>query len=90
MANKQYRQVHTTIPEKYYQYAKNKKLPWNELLIKAIELEMSTDPETIKERLEKNDKERGKLQKQLQQAQQIDTKKKTRLKDLHEGLIPVD
>jgi len=90
MTDKQYCQVHTTLPEKYHQYAKNKKLSWSELLIKAIELEMDTDPNIIKERLEENEMEKKQLQQRLQQAQQIDTKKKTRMQDLHKGLIPID
>jgi len=89
-SDKIYTQVHTTIPEKYHKYAKNKKLSWSELLTKAIELEMNNDPEIIKQRLEENDREREQLKQHLQQAQQIDTKKKTRLQDLHKGLIPVD
>lgn len=84
-----FEQIHTTIPSKYWQYAKNNKLSWNELLIKAIELEMQGDPEIIKERLEKNNRERKELQDRLQHAEKIDTNNKTKLKDLHKGLIPV-
>lgn len=85
-----FEQVHTTIPSKYWQYAKNHKLSWSTLLIKAIELEMQSDPQIIKERLEKNDEEKNELQKALQHAEKIYTTKKTKLKDLHRGLIPVD
>jgi len=90
MTDKQYKQVHTTIPEKYHNYAKDKKLSWAELLIKSIELEMKTDPEIIETRLLQNSEEREQLLKNLKLAKKTTTEKKARLKDLHKGLIPVD
>ncbi|MEO5350850.1 MAG: hypothetical protein H7836_14580 [Magnetococcus sp. YQC-3] len=90
MTDKQYKEVHTTIPKKCWQYAQDKKLGWNELLIKAIEQEMNTDPDIIKDKLNENHQERERLQQQLQQAQVDHQQKKTKLQDLHKGLIPVD
>lgn len=53
MTDKKYCQVHTTLPEKYHQYAKKHNFSWAELLINAIELEMSTDPEWYLEETKK-------------------------------------
>ncbi len=90
MSDKQFKQVHTTIPKKYWEYAKNKKLSWSELLIFAIEHQMNTDPAIIKEKLNKNHEERQILQDQLKKAEKTHQVKKTKVKDLHKGLIPVD
>lgn len=87
-----YRQIHTTIHKKYWQYAKDKKIPWNELLTQAIEQKMKNDPDILKQKLEQNIQENQQIQKELQQAQQnqqIDEKKKALLSDIHKGLIPV-
>ncbi|MCJ7571755.1 MAG: hypothetical protein MUO82_07750 [Candidatus Thermoplasmatota archaeon] len=90
MSDIQYKQVHTTIPEKYFKYAKDNRLPWNELLINAIEQKMQSDPEIIQERIENNNRERLQLEQKLTRAKQQDTLKKTKLQDLHKGLVPVD
>ena len=56
------KQVHTTLPFKYWDYAKNElKLSWSQLLKDAIENEMKKNLDTIEKRIEINEKERKQL-----------------------------
>ena len=80
--------VHTTIPQKYHEYARKKKLRFSELLIGAIENEMMRDSNVIQDELEKIEVKKKELQQKLQNVQEQDKDKKKQLKAMHEGLMP--
>lgn len=80
--------VHTTIPEKYHNYATKNHLKFSELLIKAIENEMTHDPNAIQEELQEIEEKKEQLLKKLKTTQKKDEDKKGRIKAMHEGLMP--
>jgi len=70
------RDVHTSIPGSYYDYAKKHHLNWSDLLRNAIEQEMRLDPVVIKNRLQNNKDERERLLKDLEGAKNRQENKK--------------
>lgn len=82
--------VHTTIPKKYFEYAKSKKLSWSKLLTKAIEDYMDEDPDLLRNKLIHINEERERVEQQLKKVDQQHQDKKTKQQDMQKGLIPVD
>ena len=90
MKEKTYKQVHTTIPEKYWNFAKKQNLSWAELLTKAIEQKILEKSEVIRDKLDENNEERERLLKKLKEAENKETNSKQSITGVHRGLMPVD
>jgi len=81
MKDKTYKQVHTTIPENYWDFRNEHKLSWSKLLINAIEKEMEENPEILKARIAKNEEEKKELYLKLETAKKRKQQKMERLQN---------
>ncbi len=83
------KEIHTTIPIEYYTYGKRNHLSWSELLKKAIENEMSHDPNALQAELEKIKAKEVELLEKLKTSKKKDKNKTEQMKAMRQGLMPV-
>jgi len=79
--------VHTTIPEQYHLYVSKKGLHFSDLLKKAIENEMSQEPNVIQGEIQKIERKKKELQNKLKKAKKQEEDKKKRVEAMQKGLI---
>jgi hypothetical protein len=84
------KQVHTTIPDNYFDFAKRNKLSWNQLIKTAIEQEMQQDPDYCEKKVEESKAETEKWQQRQRQASERKKITKQQTQALREGLMPVE